>query len=159
MLQPLQLLLAAILAAGLQLGAVPRAPVHLPPSAPATSSATLAPEQTELRLAARDARRDAQAAEAAAAAQPPSIPELIDSAFAPLGPGALVWAHRVAFCESTLNPNAVNAGSGASGLFQFMPATWASSPFASASPFDPALNARAAAWLYQKYGPGQWDCQ
>lgn len=84
--------------------------------------------------------------------------EVIRQAWAPLGPDAVSWAERIAFCESTYNPYSVNRSSGASGLFQFMPATWAGTPWASQSPFDPLANAQAAAWLYQKYGPRQWDC-
>lgn len=87
-----------------------------------------------------------------------SIPALIQGAWAPLGPDAQDWALRLAFCESTLNPLAVNASSGAAGLFQFMPTTWAGTPWHAQSPFDPAANAAAAAWLYQRYGAGQWSC-
>src|SRR4029077_6173407 len=65
----------------------------------------------------------------------------------------------VARCESGLDPNAVNSYSGASGLFQFMPGTWAGTPFAAQSPFDPVANDQAAAWLYSPYGPGRWTCQ
>lgn len=83
---------------------------------------------------------------------------VIKEAWAPLGPDAVAWAERIAFCESTYNPYSVNRSSGASGLFQFMPTTWAGTPWASQSPFDPLANAQAAAWLYQKYGPRQWDC-
>jgi soluble lytic murein transglycosylase-like protein len=53
----------------------------------------------------------------------------------------------------------VNSSSGASGLFQFMPGTWAGTPWANQSPFDPVANAQAAAWLYSHYGPGRWSCK
>ena len=105
---------------------------------------------------------EAQAAEMAALSnhQAPQadIARIIHDAFAPLGQRALQWAMNVAYCESRYNPNAVNSSSGASGLFQFMPATWAGSPWASKSVFDPVANAQAAAWLYQRSGPGQWSC-
>jgi hypothetical protein len=39
-----------------------------------------------------------------------------------------------------------------------MASTWAGSPWASKSRFDPVANAQAAAWLYQTYGPGRWSC-
>jgi len=90
---------------------------------------------------------------------PPTVQQLIADAFAPLGGSAIDWALQIAFCESTNNPNAVNIDSNAEGLFQFLPSTWAGTPYASQSPFDPTANARAAAWLLQTYGPSQWECQ
>ena len=87
-----------------------------------------------------------------------SIQQIILDAFAPLGAGAQQWALRVAKCESGYNPNAVNRSSGASGLFQFLPSTWASLPQHNQSVFDPVANAQAAAVLYQRSGPGQWSC-
>jgi peptidoglycan hydrolase CwlO-like protein len=72
-------------------------------------------------------------------------------------------------CESLGDPNAYNPYSGASGLFQFLPSTWAStSPqagFGGASPFDPEANVGTAAWLANRYGElGQgywspWSCR
>jgi soluble lytic murein transglycosylase-like protein len=103
----------------------------------------------------------------AAPAAPPAAPvaagggiqQIILDAFAPLGAGAQQWALRVAKCESGYNPNAVNRGSGASGLFQFMPATWASMPQHNQSVFNPVANAQAAAVLYARSGPNQWSCK
>lgn len=89
----------------------------------------------------------------------PYIAKIISDAFSPLGPRALQWAINVAYCESRYHPNSVNSDSGAAGLFQFMPSTWAGSPWAKQSPFDPVANAQAAAWLYSTYGPGRWTCQ
>lgn len=86
-----------------------------------------------------------------------SIPQLIAQAFAPLGQAAVSWAERVAMCESGDNPYARNA-SGASGLFQIMPGTWAGTPYASQSIFNAVANARAAAWIYAHSGPGAWTC-
>ncbi|MBJ7614335.1 MAG: transglycosylase SLT domain-containing protein [Candidatus Dormibacteraeota bacterium] len=85
--------------------------------------------------------------------------QIILDAFAPLGPGAQQWALRVAKCESGYNPNAVNRSSGASGLFQFLPSTWASLPQHNQSVFNPVANAQAAAVLYQRSGPNQWSCK
>jgi len=112
------------------------------------------------------------AAEAAAAAQPAppattrpgrvpsdSIRAIIMAAFSPLGQNSVTWALRVAACESGYNPYAVNRSSGAAGLFQFMPSTWAHSPLAAQSPFDPVANSQAAAWLLARSGAGQWVCQ
>lgn len=66
-------------------------------------------------------------------------------------------------CESLGDPDAYNPYSGASGLFQFLPSTWAStSPqagFSGASAFDPEANIGTAAWLanrYQELGQGFW---
>lgn len=64
----------------------------------------------------------------------------------------------VARCESNLNPNDVNPVSGASGLFQFLPSTWRTTPFASYSIFDPWANANAAAWMWQQGRRGEWVC-
>ena len=65
----------------------------------------------------------------------------------------------MAKCESGYNPNAVNRSSGASGLFQFMPSTWAHLPWAGQSVFDPVANAQAAAYYYQHSGAGPWSCK
>jgi hypothetical protein len=120
-------------------------------------------------LADYQAQQDALAAAQAHAAEiasrsnhpaPPAyIAKIINDAFAPLGPAAVQWAINVAYCESRYHPNSVNSSSGASGLFQFMPGTWGGTPWASQSPFDPVANAQAAAWLYNRYGPGRWTCQ
>ena len=124
--------------------------------------------QLEQLQAARDAALKQQAApppQPAAAPPAPSgaggdIQRIILDAFAPLGAAAQQWALRIAKCESGYNPNAVNRSSGASGLFQFLPSTWRGTPqgSAGASVFDPVANAQAAAWLYQRSGPGQWVC-
>jgi hypothetical protein len=89
---------------------------------------------------------------------PPYIAKIINDAFSPLGPRAVQWAINIAYCESRYHPNSVNTDSGATGLFQFMAGTWAGSPWASKSRFDPVANAQAAAWLYKTYGPGRWSC-
>jgi LysM repeat protein len=88
-----------------------------------------------------------------------SVAEIIRRAFAPQGPEAVSWAMRIAACESHYNPNAVNRGSNASGLFQFLPSTWAASPYGGSSVFDANANAQAAAWLYRTAGPSQWQCR
>lgn len=63
----------------------------------------------------------------------------------------------VAMCESTLSPNAVG-GLGEMGLFQFLPGTWASTPYAGQDPFDPVANANAAAWMWSMGRRGEWYC-
>jgi hypothetical protein len=90
---------------------------------------------------------------------PPAwIGKIITDAFSPLGARAVQWAMNVAYCESRYHPNSVNVWSGATGLFQFMKGTWGGTPWASKSRTDPVANAQAAAWLYNKYGPGRWSC-
>jgi len=90
---------------------------------------------------------------------PPDIAKIIVDAFSPLGQDAVTWALRVAWCESRYHPNSVNSDSGATGLFQFMASTWSGTPWANYPRTDPVANAQAAAWLYNRYGPGRWTCQ
>lgn len=65
----------------------------------------------------------------------------------------------VAQCESSLNPNAYNAEYGASGLFQFLPSTWQTTPYASSNIFDPYASANAAGWMWSVGRRGEWVCQ
>lgn len=65
---------------------------------------------------------------------------------------------RVATCESNLNPDEVGA-QGEQGIFQFMPSTWTSTPYADQSPFDPWANANAAGWMWSVGRRGEWVCQ
>jgi hypothetical protein len=92
-------------------------------------------------------------------APPADIAKAISNAFSPLGDRAVQWAYNVAWCESRYHPTSVNSSSGASGLFQFLPSTWAFTPYHASSPFDPVANSLAAAWLYKRDGPNQWECQ
>jgi soluble lytic murein transglycosylase-like protein len=70
---------------------------------------------------------------------------------------------RVAWCESKYNPYAVNTRSGASGLFQFMPATWAANSvragYGGASVFDPVASANTAAYMFARGQAWQWSCK
>jgi hypothetical protein len=125
-------------------------------------------KQLESEFAKLVAQAAALRAQSPAPASPPArldpgsvaaIKQIILDAFAALGSAGQQWALRVAMCESGYNPYAVNRSSGASGLFQFLPATWAGSPYHNQSVFDPVANAQAAAWLYQRSGPGQWQCK
>jgi soluble lytic murein transglycosylase-like protein len=143
---------------------------HLPPPQPPPTAPSPAPPPTAPSPApspAAPATAAPQKAQLAAAHVPPATPpaassvqDIIRQAFAPLGPNAVAWALRVAACESGYNPRARNP-SGASGLFQFMPSTWASTPQGRAgqSVWDPVANARAAAWYYQTGGPSRWSCR
>lgn len=73
-------------------------------------------------------------------------------------------ALRIIDCESNGDPNAYNPYSGASGLFQFLPSTWASTApqagYDGYSVFDPEANVASAAWLanrYQQLGLYYWQ--
>jgi hypothetical protein len=97
-----------------------------------------------------------------AAPVPTDIESLIRGAAAAWGadPNQLL---RVAWCESRYNPFAINARSGASGLFQFMPATWAAnsarSGYGGASAFDPVASANVAAYMFHNGQAWQWACK
>jgi hypothetical protein len=70
---------------------------------------------------------------------------------------------RVAWCESRYNPSAYNGRSGASGLFQFMPRTWAANSvragYAGASVFDAVASANTAAYMFSNGQAWQWSCK
>lgn len=86
-------------------------------------------------------------------------PELVDEAL------------RVMACESGGNPNAKNPHSSATGLFQFLSATWAwssvSAGWGGYSRLDPEANIAVAAWLVERSistnhpggAWGHWECQ
>jgi len=86
-----------------------------------------------------------------------SVTEIITAAANRYGqsPSAML---AVAKCESNYDPNAVNRSSGASGLFQFLPGTWRTTPYASYSIFDPWANANAAGWMWSVGRRGEWVC-
>jgi hypothetical protein len=93
---------------------------------------------------------------------PSDIESVIRSAAAAWGADASQLL-RVAWCESRYNPSAVNARSGASGLFQFMPATWAANSvragYAGVSVFDPVASANVAAYMFSRGQAAQWSCK
>jgi hypothetical protein len=104
------------------------------------------------------------AADAPVRGQEVAVPELIDQAAAYEGiPWAAPALKRIAWCESRWFPGAYNRRSGASGLFQFIPSTWAYASrmagFAGESPFAPVANVFSAAWLYRVGGPRHWSCR
>lgn len=78
-------------------------------------------------------------------------------------------ALHIMWCESGGDPDAYNPYSGASGLFQFIPSTWATTAgpagFPGADVFDPEPNIGSAAWLADLYAElGQyywtaWSCK
>jgi hypothetical protein len=72
--------------------------------------------------------------------------------------GSCATLRRRAWCESRDDPSAQNA-SGASGLFQFLPSTWRSTPYAGASIFSPYASALAAGWMQAHGRGGEWSCR
>lgn len=77
---------------------------------------------------------------------------LIERHFAP---DLVLDALVIIQCESLGDPDAVNPYSGASGLFQFIPGTWAVASVRAGvdgqSVFDPEANVIAASWLAEYY--------
>lgn len=68
------------------------------------------------------------------------------------------WLLRVARCESRLNPYAHNR-SGASGLFQFLPSTWRTTPYGRYSIWSARHQALAAAWMFAHHRSSEWVCR
>jgi uncharacterized protein YraI len=66
---------------------------------------------------------------------------------------------RVARCESSLNPRAVGGGGLWHGLFQFVPSTFAATPYGGQDIYDPWANAHAAAWMWSEGRKSEWVCQ
>jgi hypothetical protein len=70
---------------------------------------------------------------------------------------ATLW--RKARCESRLYRFAQNRSSNASGLFQFLPSTWRTTPYAGFSIFSAHANALAAGWMHANGRSGEWVCR
>src|SRR5215218_4036395 len=66
---------------------------------------------------------------------------------------------RVARCESGLNPSAVGGGGAYHGLFQFVPSTFAGTPYGEYDIYDPWANANAASWMWSQGKKSDWVCQ
>jgi len=68
---------------------------------------------------------------------------------------------RRADCETggSYSRYAQNRTSGASGLFQFLPSTWQTTPYARESIWSPYANALAAAWMERSGRGGEWVCR
>lgn len=90
----------------------------------------------------------------------PYNPEVIASINATFG-GYAPQALRVAYCESGYNPFAYNRSSGASGVFQIMPGTWAGTSKHWFSPFSAWANVAAAHEIFARDGNSwrEWVCR
>lgn len=69
------------------------------------------------------------------------------------------WMLRVSYCESRWDRFAVNGSSGSTGLFQFIPSTWKTTPFGSKSIWSAKWQSLAAAWMEIHGRAGEWVCQ
>jgi len=86
-----------------------------------------------------------------------SVDEAIGLAAATYGHSDELW--RKAACESGGDPLARNLSSAASGLFQFLPSTWRSTPYGRFSVWSPYANALAAGWMHSQGRGGEWVCR
>lgn len=66
-------------------------------------------------------------------------------------------AMRVAECESGFDPN--NSYAGHYGLFQFLPSTFATTPYRNRDIWSPKWNSYAAMWMWSVGRRGEWACQ
>jgi hypothetical protein len=132
-------------------------PVADPPivlvQAPATIQ--LARENTKLKKQVAVLKRRTVALHKTLLHQP-TVTEAINLSCAIFGSCSTLW--RRARCESHLYAGAHNA-SGASGLFQFLPSTWYSTPFGGFSIWSPYSNALAAGWMNTHGRGGEWVCR
>jgi hypothetical protein len=87
----------------------------------------------------------------------PVVDEAIGLACATYGSCSTLW--RKARCESRFVSSARNLSSAASGLFQFLPSTFASTPYGRFSIFSPYANALAAGWMHAHGRGGEWQCR
>ena len=86
-----------------------------------------------------------------------SVQAEIVAVFGPYANAALA----VSRCESGYNPNAYNASSGASGVFQFLHSTWLTTAYAGYSPFNAWANIHAAYQVFSRDGFTwrEWECK
>jgi hypothetical protein len=89
----------------------------------------------------------------------PQIVEAINLACIAYSNCSTLW--RKARCETggTFDPRSRNRGSGAAGLFQFKPSTWATTPYAPLSIWSPYANALAAGWMHANGRGNEWACE
>jgi hypothetical protein len=65
---------------------------------------------------------------------------------------ALYIAHR----ESRYDYKQTNSSSGAAGLYQFMPTTWANTPYGRKSPYNPRWASLGAMWMWAHGYESHW---
>jgi peptidoglycan hydrolase CwlO-like protein len=91
---------------------------------------------------------------------PQAVKAFIADYFAPLGQKQVDIALCVAEAESGFDPHAENPYTGAAGVFQFIPTTWASlseaAGWGGSSVFDAEANVAVAAWTVEYVGWGPW---
>lgn len=96
--------------------------------------------------------------------QPPPqfkwVGRIIRQDFKPLGWKNYKTAMCVANRESGFDPDAYNPDSGASGVYQFIPTSWAyyseKAGYGGESPFKARANVGTAAWVVQHVGWSPW---
>jgi peptidoglycan hydrolase CwlO-like protein len=90
-----------------------------------------------------------------------AVRDMIVWYFSPMGQRNVDLALCVGYRESRYQADAVNASSGASGVFQFMPFLWPivskAAGWGGASVFDAKANVAVAAWTAANYGWSPWN--
>jgi hypothetical protein len=66
---------------------------------------------------------------------------------------------RVARCESSLDPCALNGDGPYYGLYQFLKSTWRATPYGDRDIYDPKAQALAAGWMWQQGRKNEWACK
>ena len=135
------------------------APVEEAPSEEAAPTAEAAPtEEAASEPEAADTQAAAQPSSSRGASSEEEIIRIIHEAADSYGQNREDMV-RVARCESGLDPNAVGGGGAYHGLFQFVPSTFAGTPYGDQNIYDPWANANAAAWMWSEGRRNEWVCQ
>ena len=130
-------------------------------------------QQEALQKGTEESVQDVGSAGGSASSSPPPSPPaptlappravviaLIRDRFASRGARTTDVALCIAERESNFDPLVVNPATGAAGVFQFMPSTWASlsqmAGWSGASVFDARANVAVAAWTVAHYGWHPW---
>jgi Transglycosylase SLT domain len=87
----------------------------------------------------------------------PDVVEALELAATVYGHGDELW--RKARCESGLDPSARNTSSAASGLLQFLPSTFRSTPYGRFDIYSPYANALAGGWMLANGRGNEWVCR
>ena len=66
-------------------------------------------------------------------------------------------AYAIAHRESRFDYRVTNSSSGAAGLYQFMPATWRSTPYKRKSRYNPKYASLAAMYMWSRGGYSHWS--